>query len=160
MLPGIGAFIGNSSMTMSSRIAEGIAVRRLLQRVDGGAQRSIGEHAAVPISLPVDLGHRKAGRKAATGSHMLERQAIATTAVEELDLARADVGDPHEDASLLVVEHCRIHQLVERPSQRCGVVDARHRPWRHEHCGVQAVHTGIAEGGQRLINLHGKPEHG
>jgi len=91
---------------------------------------------------------------------MLERQAAGLAAVEELDLTCIDSGGTHEDASLPIVEHFRIHELGERLPQRCGVIDARQRPRRREERSVEAVHAGVAEGGKRLVDLREKPEHG
>ena len=44
--------------------------------------------------------------------------------------------------------------------QRCGVVDAGEQPGRGEQPGLQLVHPGVAEGGQRPVDRGGQPRRG
>src|SRR5450631_2930021 len=117
---------------MSSRTAPTSSLAASSRALMAGLRGVFENRPPSQYDRPSILVIGKLGGKAAAGSHVFVRQAPATVAVEVLDLTGVDSGGPHQDASFLVVEHLRIHELGQRLPQRCGVIDARGLPWGSE----------------------------
>ena len=109
----------------------------LVLHVEHVLQRRVGDEAAVPVPLALDLDRREAGRQGAGGHDVLRSDRLRHV-VEIDEVAGLDVDGADAEPRLLRVDQVEVGIGFERLLQRRGVVDA-------ERLG----RAGRVEGGRR-----------
>ncbi len=98
---------------------------RVLARpgIEHPLQRRVGDDAAVPVELAVDLGGGKARRQRAAG-HDMGGGDLVRLVVEIGEVAGPDVGGADAEAGLARIDPVEIHQALEQRLERRDVVEA------------------------------------
>ena len=112
---------------------------RLVEHV---LQRRVGDDAAVPVELAVDLDRREARRQGAAGHDVARIEATGIAGVEVPEVAVPDVDRADRETHASRIEEVEIDQRFQRLLQRLGVVvaDRAQRAGRLEWCGRNARH--------------------
>ena len=110
-------------------------------------ERRVRHHAAVPVTLAVDLHRVEAGRQRAAGHHVLRADAVFRI-VEVGEVARPDVDGADRQAHLARVDAIEVDEALQGRAQRRRVVETRRAgPWPRQ---VGRRHARLEKAGHAL----------